>query len=93
MNLFPESLAGRKLIFELYPLDFEEFLRLKPPSELFGIPFRARRFLSKGFNFFDVKVCVKTEQSLLCAPQRPEFNIKWPDPQNTQSFMRGLVLW
>src|SRR3989338_7491348 len=25
-NLFPESLAGRKVIFELYPLDFEEFL-------------------------------------------------------------------
>lgn len=25
-NLFPESLAGRKLIFELFPLDFEEFL-------------------------------------------------------------------
>ena len=25
-NLFPESLAGRKFVFELYPLDFEEFL-------------------------------------------------------------------
>jgi predicted AAA+ superfamily ATPase len=25
-NLFSESLAGRKVIFELYPLDFEEFL-------------------------------------------------------------------
>lgn len=25
-NLFPESLAGRKVLFELYPLDFEEFL-------------------------------------------------------------------
>jgi len=28
-NLFPESLAGRKLIFELFPLDFEEFLVFK----------------------------------------------------------------
>ena len=28
-NLFPESLAGRKIIFELFPLDFEEFLRFK----------------------------------------------------------------
>ena len=28
-NLFPESLAGRKRIFELHPLDFEEFLRFK----------------------------------------------------------------
>lgn len=28
-NLFPESLAGRKIIFELFPLDFEEFLLFK----------------------------------------------------------------
>ncbi len=28
-NLFPESLAGRKVEFELYPLDFEEFLYFK----------------------------------------------------------------
>jgi len=25
-NLFPESLAGRKIVLDLYPLDFEEFL-------------------------------------------------------------------
>ena len=28
-NLFPESLAGRKVIFELFPLTFEEFLIFK----------------------------------------------------------------
>jgi predicted AAA+ superfamily ATPase len=28
-NLFPESLAGRKIIFELFPLTFEEFLLFK----------------------------------------------------------------
>lgn len=28
-NLFPESLAGRKFVFELHPLDFEEFLIFK----------------------------------------------------------------
>lgn len=28
-NLFPESLAGRKLVFELFPLTFEEFLTFK----------------------------------------------------------------
>lgn len=28
-NLFPESLSGRKIILELYPLDFEEFLLFK----------------------------------------------------------------
>lgn len=36
-NLFTESLAGRKYLFELYPLDFEEFLlfknaKIKPPE-------------------------------------------------------------
>ncbi|MBI5358372.1 ATP-binding protein [Candidatus Amesbacteria bacterium] len=31
-NLFSESLAGRKSIFELFPLDFEEFLLLKGSS-------------------------------------------------------------
>ena len=28
-NLFPESLAGRKVVFELFPLDFSEFLVFK----------------------------------------------------------------
>lgn len=28
-NLFPESLAGRKIVFELFPLTFEEFLVFK----------------------------------------------------------------
>lgn len=28
-NLFPESLAGRKSIYELFPLDFDEFLLFK----------------------------------------------------------------
>lgn len=31
-NLFPESLAGRKIIFELFPLDFQEFLVFKNQS-------------------------------------------------------------
>jgi len=36
-NLFSESLAGRKKIFELFPLDFNEFLVFK------NVPFRAAR--------------------------------------------------
>jgi len=31
-NLFPESLAGRKAVYELFPLDFEEFLVFKEKS-------------------------------------------------------------
>lgn len=34
-NLFPESLAGRKFIFELFPLDFEEFLIFKNQKKKF----------------------------------------------------------
>ncbi|HAZ29205.1 TPA: hypothetical protein DCY43_00415 [candidate division WWE3 bacterium] len=31
-NLFSESLAGRKVVFEMFPLDFEEFLQFKNVS-------------------------------------------------------------
>lgn len=43
-NLFPESMAGRKLVFEMFPLTFREFLRfrldqikikIKPSSSIF----------------------------------------------------------
>jgi predicted AAA+ superfamily ATPase len=33
-NLFPESLSGRKIEFELFPLDFDEFLYFKGISKL-----------------------------------------------------------
>jgi len=38
-NLFPESLAGRKIIFELFPLDFEEFLTFKGQIKKFDSDF------------------------------------------------------
>jgi uncharacterized protein len=38
-NLFPESLAGRKIIFELFPLDFEEFLTFKNQETKFETAF------------------------------------------------------
>lgn len=34
-NLFPESLAGRKFVFELFPLSFEEFLVFKGVDKTF----------------------------------------------------------
>lgn len=34
-SLFPESMAGRKFIFELFPLDFEEFLVFKNQKKEF----------------------------------------------------------
>jgi hypothetical protein len=41
-NLFPESLAGRKFTFELYPLDFEEFLIFKGIKEKFTQDFNQK---------------------------------------------------
>jgi len=41
-NLFPESLAGRKIIFDLFPLDFEEFLVFKGVKEVFNQSFRQK---------------------------------------------------
>ncbi len=38
-NLFPESLAGRKLVFELFPLTFEEFLIFKNEKKHFPLTF------------------------------------------------------
>jgi uncharacterized protein len=43
-NLFTESLSGRKKIFELFPLDFGEFLTFK------GIPFAKTDWLKSRFN-------------------------------------------
>ncbi len=34
-NVFPESLAGRKYVFEMFPLDFEEFLVFKKAAKKF----------------------------------------------------------
>jgi uncharacterized protein len=43
-NLFSESLAGRKKIFELYPLDFSEFLTFKE------VPHLNEDFFAKSFD-------------------------------------------
>jgi hypothetical protein len=43
-NLFSESLSGRKKIFELYPLDFGEFLTFKE------IPYHADTWKDTSFN-------------------------------------------
>ena len=41
-NLFPESLAGRKILFELFPLTFEEFLWFKGRERETPSSFRAK---------------------------------------------------
>ncbi|MCX6762148.1 MAG: ATP-binding protein [Candidatus Moranbacteria bacterium] len=38
-NLFSESLSGRKFIFELFPLDFEEYLWFREKKKIFGKTF------------------------------------------------------
>jgi len=39
-NLFPESLAGRKIIFEMFPLSFEEFLQFRNINKVHQKSFR-----------------------------------------------------
>ena len=41
-NLFPESLAGRKIVFELYPLNFAEFLVFKNIRRVEGITLKEK---------------------------------------------------
>ncbi len=41
-NLFPESLSGRKIVFELFPLDFEEFLIFKNVKRQFPKTFEEK---------------------------------------------------
>lgn len=41
-NLFPESLAGRKYVFEMFPLDFEEFLSFKNFNKKFYFNFEEK---------------------------------------------------
>jgi predicted AAA+ superfamily ATPase len=41
-NVFPESLAGRKYVFEMFPLDFEEFLVFKEVGKKFYMAFNEK---------------------------------------------------
>lgn len=50
-NLFPESLAGRKVIVELFPLDFEEFLIFKNSKQVFEDEFNLKSRNKNEFKF------------------------------------------
>lgn len=51
-NLFTESLSGRKIIFEVYPLDFEEFLNFKNIKHGNGGDFLISTISGSGYGFF-----------------------------------------
>src|SRR4030042_6380011 len=46
-NLFPESLSGRKVIIELFPLDFEEFLNFKGERSDLYRKIKAKKIISE----------------------------------------------
>lgn len=48
-NLFPESLSGRKVIFEMFPLDFNEFLEFNSIKNIAGIKNKVRHDQLIGF--------------------------------------------
>ncbi len=54
-NLFPESLAGRKFVFDLYPLDFEEFLSFKGKDIKFPSSFAEKDRLKNLITFEKTK--------------------------------------
>lgn len=54
-NLFPESLSGRKVIFELFPLDFEEFLTFKGISKDFYPDFELKQKSKNSVEFERLK--------------------------------------
>lgn len=50
-NLFSESLAGRKIIFELFPLDFEEYLVFQSKPKEFFPDFQEKEKRKSEINF------------------------------------------
>lgn len=54
-NLFPESLSGRKIIFELYPLDFEEFLIFKNYKKEFYKSFKEKNKNKNKIDYQKIK--------------------------------------
>ena len=50
-NLFPESLAGRKMIFELFPLDFREYLTFREIRRAFADTFPEKESTRNKISF------------------------------------------
>jgi predicted AAA+ superfamily ATPase len=50
-HLFPESLAGRKILFELYPLTFQEFLIFKQVQKSFPQTFEEKAAQKNGVSY------------------------------------------
>jgi len=61
-GLFPESLAGRKTIFELFPLDFEEFLIFKNIKKEFYNHFKDKE---NNKNYIDYQKIIKAYEEYL----------------------------
>lgn len=54
-NYFPESLSGRKFVFELFPLDFEEFLLFKGEMRAKNETFHAKSVKKNAVAFERLK--------------------------------------
>lgn len=50
-NLFPESLSGRKVVFEVYPLNFSEFLRFKGKEKQYLSNFQDKARTKNKINY------------------------------------------
>ncbi len=54
-NLFPESLSGRKFVFEIFPLDFEEFLVFKNKQKKFYKKFEEKNKFKNKITYEKLK--------------------------------------
>jgi len=55
-NLFPESLAGRKIIFEMFPLTFSEFLIFKQVKKKKFLTFAERNKKKNNIQYEKIKI-------------------------------------
>ena len=83
-NLFAESLAGRKKIFELYPLDFGEFLTFK------GIAWREEAWADKMFDPHEYERTKQYYEEFIAYGGFPEV-VLTPDIQTKKDLAADIV--
>lgn len=83
-NLFSESLAGRKKIFELYPLDFGEFLTFKK------MPYEETDFLKSSFNVYEFERLKELYEEFIVFGGFPEV-VLLPSQQEKQDLLQDII--
>jgi hypothetical protein len=84
-NYFTESLAGRKAVFELFPLSFGEFLSFK------GVPFRPRTdFADMAFDPYEYERLKGYYEEYLAYGGLPDVALT-PDPRTKLELLHDIL--